>query len=408
MTMNKNKIFVAIPVLDEYDYLPQTLHSIFSQNADIHLFICVNQPEKWWNIPDFLPICQNNQRTLEYLQSIKNQNITIIDKSSKGQGWQTQKQGVGMARKTLMDSILQVAQNDDVIISLDADTLLEKDYIENVNKRLSDPQFVALAAPYYHALSGNKQQDRAMLRYEIYMRNYLLNLMLIGSPYSFTALGSAIACKCSVCRAVGGFDVQTAGEDFYFLQKIRKFGKIALSCEKKVFPANRFSHRVPFGTGPAIEKGTNGDFAAYPIYDIAFFDEIKKTYSNINQLFEKNIASPFFIFLQQQFKSENFLQPLRKNYKTIDHFTKAFHQKVDALRIFQFLRYCQQQNPIKDEMALIHLFAKVFPNNMNVFFNEEKPFSFENSNVENLNKLRDFLVEKENIFRYKFDKQLPL
>ena len=112
--------------------------------------------------------------------------------------------------------------------------------------------------------------------------------------------------------------------------------------------------------------------------------------------------------MQHQFKSEDFLQPLRKNYKTTDRFTRAFHQKVDALRIFQFLRYCQQQNPIQDEMALQHLFSKVFPNEMNLFFGKDKPFSFENSSVTVLNKLRDFLVEKENIFRYNFDKQLPL
>ncbi len=85
------------------------------------------------------------------------------------------------------------------------------------------PDAVALSVPYYHNLTGDEEKDRAILRYEIYMRYYAINLWRIGSPYNFTAVGSAMALPVWAYRAIGGITPHKSGEDFYFIQKLRKY-----------------------------------------------------------------------------------------------------------------------------------------------------------------------------------------
>ncbi len=186
-------------------------------------------------------ICEENSRILEYLQNQTDLNLNVIDRSSPGKGWKGKKVGVGIARKVVLDEICERADNEDVIISMDADTIFNKGYVKSIVQTIKrNPKKVAVAVPYYHPLSGDEQQDRIMLRYEIYMRYYALNLWRIQSPFSFTALGSAIALTVKAYKAVGGLTPHLSGEDFYFLQKLRKYGKIICWNSEKVYPANRF------------------------------------------------------------------------------------------------------------------------------------------------------------------------
>ena len=93
-----------------------------------------------------------------------------------------------------MDAICAEAAPRDIIVSLDADTLTPPGYLRSLIVSFNrHPAACAIAARYYHPLTDDGAVTRAMLGYEIYMRFYALNLWRIGSPYSFTALGSAIA-----------------------------------------------------------------------------------------------------------------------------------------------------------------------------------------------------------------------
>jgi hypothetical protein len=105
-----------------------------------------------------------------------------------------------------------------------------------------------------------------------------------------------------------------------------------------VYPAARFSTRVDFGTGPAMIKGSSGNWESYPIYHHSLFDKIKETYDLIPQLFTEDIETEFIDFLKKQYKTEDLWSPLRKNFKTLPQFTRAFHEKADGLRILQFLK----------------------------------------------------------------------
>ncbi len=87
--------------------------------------------DEWWDDPQKVIICQENQKTLTYLKTIPDFNIVIIDKSSKGNGWREKRHGVGWARKTLMDAINAVAEKTMFIVSLDADTSFSENYFRN-------------------------------------------------------------------------------------------------------------------------------------------------------------------------------------------------------------------------------------------------------------------------------------
>ncbi|MDD2412656.1 MAG: glycosyltransferase, partial [Bacteroidales bacterium] len=224
------KIYIALPALNEADFISTTLDCIVNQQTtiDYETIICVNQPDEWWENPEKISICKNNIKTLKMLESYqKHLSISIIDRCSKGKGWKGKEIGVGYARKTIMDFISEEAADEDIIISMDADTLIDSDYVESIAQNfIKNPDAMAISAPYYHPLSGNEDADKSMLRYEIYMRNYALNMLHIDSPFAYTALGSAIAYKQWAYRKIGGMSPVKSGEDFYFLQQIRKVGKL--------------------------------------------------------------------------------------------------------------------------------------------------------------------------------------
>jgi hypothetical protein len=352
------KLYIAIPALDELDFLPHTLAAIEKQKTEFpfSVYICVNQPDSWWNNEEKIKICQNNQLLLKYLNSSNSFNssnsLTIIDKSSPGNGWKSATHGVGWARKTLFDEILKTANDEDVIISLDADTLFNDSYFQSIGENFSKNKIGVVSVPYYHKLTENESANRAILRYEIYMRNYFINMHRIGSPYTFTAIGSAIALNVKALRKIRGITPLSSGEDFYLLQKLRKMMPISNYNSELVYPAARFSSRVFFGTGPAMIKGSRGDWESYPIYHHSLFDLIKETYDIIPELFTEDKETEFINFLREQYKTDDLWTPLRNNFKTLPQFTRAFHEKADGLRILQFLKAKNNELKISSPLQL--------------------------------------------------------
>ena len=89
-------VFFALPAMNEAEYIGETLRCILMQKTEcnVQVFICINQPDSWWEIPEKLDICLNNQRTFEMLRVIS-ENIHIIDRSSKGNGWKGRRLELG-------------------------------------------------------------------------------------------------------------------------------------------------------------------------------------------------------------------------------------------------------------------------------------------------------------------------
>ena len=380
--------------------LPLLIQAIMDQTVQqFRLVICVNQPDSWWNDPVHLHVCEENQLTIRYLQRIDDKRIEIIDRSAPGKGWPLKGHGIGVARKYLMDHISKVADADDIIISMDADTVFSKEYFASVAENLRiNPAASAIAIPYYHKLSYNQKLDRAMLRYEIYMRAFAINMWRIRSPYCFTALGSAIALPVWAYRESGGMTPKLSGEDFYFLQKIVKTGRLLHWNSEIVFPATRLSDRVFFGTGPALIKGMGGDWSSYPVYNYRLFDQVAETYKLFASLYSKDVVTPLDNFLFGKF-GELPWKGLRNNFKTQAHFIRACHEKIDGLRILQFLKESQPSDEKISEAALselLMLYKKQFPELIN---ERNTKVDFLQSSIAALDSTRDILFEVEMHYR---------
>jgi glycosyltransferase involved in cell wall biosynthesis len=391
-------LFLALPVMDEPDFLLRTLNCISTQSySRFKLVVCVNQPELWWNDPDRATACRNNEASLCLLREFAGVDIVIIDRSSKGNGWRGKRHGVGHARKVLMDHINAVAAPDDIIVSLDADSVFSDNYLLSVAKNFyRHPGYAALSAPYFHRTPADLAAGRAMLRYEIYMRHYFLNLERIGSPFAFTALGSAMALPVWAYRAVGGMTPKLSGEDFYFLQKLRKFGQILLWNEEMVYPEARFSDRVFFGTGPAMIRGAAGDWLSYPVYQSAYFDEILETYMMLPRIYLEPVDTKVVRFMSMALNEEDPFNPLRLNHRDLEHFIRAFHEKFDGLRILQYLKTAHLTNQSTDEDSLWEFLDRFYtPLELEELDFSRECFSFSASPVGELEKIRMFLFWKE-------------
>lgn len=367
-------LHIAIPAMDELEWLPKTLQAIadasdfhVSQNARLNftVYVCVNQPDEWWKTSDKKRVCLENAKILQLLQNETRYPIEILDYSSPGKGWTGKDYGVGWARKMLFNKILETAAPTDLIVSMDADTAFHPNYLSSVLSTMAaHPEWVALSVPYYHRCTGNADMDKAMLHYEIYMRNYALNMLNIGSPYNFTALGSAIVVTAEALRKIGGITPMKSGEDFYLLQKLRKMGTVGTWNPECVFPATRTSDRVIFGTGPAIKHGKEGDWSSYPIYAHQHFAKIAQTYQLIERLYSENIETEFIGFLKQQFKQDDLWSSIRANTKNAKQFARAFHEKADGLRILQFLKTEQKRETKPD--------AQILRDNLKYFLTNEE------------------------------------
>lgn len=405
--MASPRIYVAIPAMDELQELPLTLQDLAAQQCQtpFEIYICVNQPDAYWQEDEKRAVCLRNQELLSYLKSFSALPLHVLDYASPGKGWKGKNHGVGWARKVLFENILEEAHNEDIIISLDADTRVKPGYLQSIADNFAEhPDFPALAVPYYHPLTGDEMRDRAILRYEFYMRNYAINLLRIGSPYGFTALGSAIAMRAGALHKIGGITPLKSGEDFYLVQKMRKMAPIGLYNEETVYPAARYSTRVDFGTGPAMLKGSQGTWDSYPIFHHTLFEPTDETYRVLDQLFIKDLQNPFLDFLQSNAKTENSLwDSIRQNVKDLPHFIQAFHEKADGLRILQFLRNQKRQNDIfSDEKALFLNVSGWLPNQIPAWWNSE--FSFKDLSVNQLDHIRNLLFDYENTLRKKIGK----
>ncbi len=361
--MTNTALHVAIPSMNEAEWLPITLRQLLAHGTKtMHIWVCVNQPDSWWDRDDKRTVCENNRKTLAYLSTVSHQLLHVIDRSSPGKGWKGKHYGVGQARRTLMETIIRHASPEDIILSLDADTLFDPGYPQSIMDCFQRyPHAVALSNPYEHRLTGNDTLDRAMLRYEIYMRYYAVNMWRTGSPYTFTALGSAIGVPVKAYRSVGGLTPKKSGEDFYFLQKLRKSGWICNYNPKRVYPATRYSDRVFFGTGPALIKGSRGDWESYPVYSHMLFDRVKATIDMFPALYTKKRETPMCPFFHSQFGESDIFAPLRQNAATREKFIRAAHQKVDGLRILQFLKNRSKADTTCDEQNLMGYFASFHP-----------------------------------------------
>ena len=139
----------------------------------------------------------------------------------------------------------------------------------------------------------------------------------------------------------------------------------------------------------AIAKGIDSMTNSYPFYPEEGFKAVGSTFALIPDLYEQDVETPMSAFLREQLKEEDLWSPLRKNFKTKELFSHAVQERIDGLRILQYLKTIHEKEPAqRDETHLIS-----FCKNHGISISDN--FSFIHSPVAVLNETRDRLFELE-------------
>lgn len=270
---------VVIPVLAERDNIEGVLQSLAANAADClarTLVVCVVNNRAVGEAGE--EVVADNRETIGLLDGLVGEKrsgelerlrLGYIDASSAGCELR-RKEGVGSARKLGLDWGLEVLRTSDaksgVLISLDADTHVDANYLEAIEGHFSGGSGWGGVVDFEHRLEGSEVEQRAIVCYELFLRSHVLGLRQAGSPYAFHSVGSAIACTEKAYVTSGGMNRRQAGEDFYFLQELAKTGAVEGIAGTTVRPSPRASWRVPFGTGRRVDRFLKGTHEEYRVY----------------------------------------------------------------------------------------------------------------------------------------------
>ena len=262
-------IVIVIPIYDETE--EQLQHFLDFQKYSLHpqstLMIWVfNAPESTQNSASLertqnlfkylLLLTQASRLTDNIYLSNQEQRLQILFVDRCHDHLIPDKQGVGLARKLGMDLALKLVYQQYLkthswchwIYSTDADVSLPEGYGLVPAKENT----TACIYPFKH--SPEPGFERAMNEYEFSLHYYVESLKKAGSPYAFHTIGSLIVVSSVAYAQVRGIPKRAGAEDFYLLNKLAKLGKVECLSSPQIQVSGRPSHRVPFGTGPALVK----------------------------------------------------------------------------------------------------------------------------------------------------------
>jgi hypothetical protein len=267
--------------------------------------------------------------------------------------------GVGLARKIGCD-IAWLWINEGTIASrwihcTDADARLPLDYFQ----RIPDPGSGMAAAtyPFIHAPGGDPACNSATVQYELRLHHYVLGLEYAGSPYAYHSLGSCLAVTADAYAKVRGFPQRAAAEDFYLLNKLAKVGAIERLAGDCIELESRESHRVPFGTGPAVARIRRCDQPQAEFYHPRAFLALRAllqfvaAYSHDpgpslrSGLEASGLSCELAALCEQSLAAMGWQPALDHCLRHSDgptHFMRHFHQWFDAFRTLKFIHALQK------------------------------------------------------------------
>jgi hypothetical protein len=266
--------------------------------------------------------------------------------------------GAGLARKTGMDIAMQrfrdLDRTDGIISSLDADTLVDRNYLKHIQQLFHDhPECNACTVYFEHPLQGSDFPPdvyRAITQYELHLRYYVQALRYTGFPYAFHTIGSCFSVRASAYSRQGGMNKRKAGEDFYFLQKLMPLGGVCELNSTCVYPSPRPSGRVPFGTGPFINKYIQGKQQEWHTYHPDAFRDIKSFFDKTDLYYQSghpairqvcdSLPAPVRAFISGQVTEK--ITEINRNSSTSAAFRKRFFAWFNAFKILKFLNFVHE------------------------------------------------------------------
>ena len=260
--------------------------------------------------------------------------------------------GVGLARKIGMDlaveHFLRSGNDRGVIVSLDADCTVSENFLTSVHLAFTrNDRLNATVHNFYHRIENNMRAlENAVRQYEAYIRYYRAMLQFTGFPWYYHTIGSAFAVTADAYVRVGGMGRQQGGEDFYFLQKVFALGEIRELNDVWVYPLARFSDRVPFGTGPALQKIMNRRDEVLKVYSPDAFVLLKQLFEMKDAFYLRNNQEVCDMLTALHPSLQHFLQEIlfmediadcNGNSASLAAFQKRFFHHFNAFRIIKYL-----------------------------------------------------------------------
>ncbi len=348
---------LVVPCYDEADDFLDTL--LPAQASDLLIIVVVNAPD------DAPP--EARQRTLRLLKALRgagdhavqlapfaerrNVHLLVVDRATD-ERLVPRRQGVGLARKIGADCALALLAANAVerrwIYVTDADVTLPDDYL-----RSPMPESGTALFPFYHAAAQPVLQARAEL-YELHLRYYVNRLANAGSPYAFHTLGSTTAIHAEAYAKVRGYPRRNAAEDFYLLNKLAKVDAVHPLNTAAITLHARVSHRVPFGTGPALARMPD-QASRYMSYAAASFELLREVLDAFAAVSDTGIwqASRQADTLLNELGFFETLNAALRQQRSALTLRKALHHWFDGFRTLRFIHECRRYYPDQPLLATL-------------------------------------------------------
>ena len=341
LLQDKYRAVVAIPCCNEFETLPETLRSLESTgpiHKEVLVVVNVNQRASMDN--------QNNLATLKWLGEFETTlGLAWLDHVTNGKAY-PEKFGVGLARHQSCVVGMSFVDDGAPVISLDADSPVDPNYFRAIFDYISrNPGFRAGHVNFKHRHCGTADEKRAIEIYERHLKRHRQNLEDAKSPHAWYAIGSTIVCTKQAYIKSGGYHCRRmAGEDFSLLQQLSKTGcTIEMIEDAFVFPSDRVSDRVPFGTGKAVgEIVESGQWLTYDdrcYLDLGrLLDAVEKGVSNsATEILEKVPETCSNWLVGRKFASV--WPKLRDNSRDNDMLLQRFHEWLDAFQTLKLIHF---------------------------------------------------------------------
>jgi len=261
--------------------------------------------------------------------------------------------GAGLPRKLGMEEALRHLNGDKtgIIVSLDADCLVAPNYLTEIYRNFKTYRLNSATIEFHHSVEQLADSDPlriAAANYEAYLRYYRCALEFCGYPYPYFTIGSAFAVTAETYLKAGGMGKQQSGEDFYFLQKVFPLGRTRFIDTTCVYPAARTSDRVPFGTGPTLQKMLTENQLSKFTYQVEAFRTLKAFFSKVDSFFKKpakeieNHIKDLPEYLLLFLKGDEFLskiEEINRHTASLSNFRKRFFSYFNAFKILKYLNF---------------------------------------------------------------------
>jgi hypothetical protein len=305
---------------------------------------------------------------LNLLEWRNNSALLTVDRFSSAALRIPRQQGVGLARKIGCDLAVALRERNvltaDFIHNTDADATPPPDYLQQTRNMHG---VSAALYPFRHRTAGDTVGEATQL-YETSLRYYVNGLQWAGSPYAFHTIGSCIAISLYHYCLARGFPKRAGGEDFYLLNKLAKLAPVTSTAGSPVQLQARRSSRVPFGTGPAVEKILQLPSAAnFETYDPRVFVDLATLLEHFQDLC-RNRPSQGKLSYQSWLASlatnlqnacvalnvEQLFRHLSRQACSEAQCQRHIHDWFDAFRTLKFIHYLQQHSypPVALSVAL--------------------------------------------------------